>query len=92
MVHYQIPAAADVYVHRCGRTARAARDGIAMALVTPADSARFAGLFKAFDRPLPPLFPIDQAVIPEAQKRVRLAVRVLFQACVCSQVALVDGW
>ena len=77
VVHYQVPASPDVYVHRCGRTARAARDGIAIALVTPGDSARFAALFRAFDRAVPAQFPIDQRVLPEAHKRVRLAVRVV---------------
>ena len=46
VVHYQLPAAADMYVHRCGRTARAAAEGIALALVTPKESARFGSLRK----------------------------------------------
>lgn len=46
VVHYQIPAAVDVYVHRCGRTARAAAEGISVALVTPKESARFSALLK----------------------------------------------
>ena len=46
VVHYQLPASADMYVHRCGRTARAAAEGIALALVTPKESARFSSLRK----------------------------------------------
>lgn len=46
MVHYQIPASADVYVHRSGRTARAAQDGLAVALVTPREAPRFAALLR----------------------------------------------
>ena len=46
MVHYQIPASADVYVHRCGRTARAASDGLSVALVTSKESTRFRALMK----------------------------------------------
>lgn len=46
VVHYQLPAAADVYVHRCGRTGRASAEGISVALVTPKESARFAALQK----------------------------------------------
>lgn len=39
MVHYQLPASVDVYVHRSGRTARAEAEGISIALVTPKASA-----------------------------------------------------
>ena len=35
VVHYQLPASVDIYVHRSGRTARAEEEGIAIALVTP---------------------------------------------------------
>ncbi len=45
-MHYQIPASADVYVHRCGRTARAAEDGLAVALVTPREAPRFTALLR----------------------------------------------
>ena len=44
MVHYQIPATVDVYVHRSGRTARANEDGLAVALVTPREAARYIAL------------------------------------------------
>lgn len=46
VVHYQVPAALDVYVHRCGRTARAEAEGISVALVTPKEAPRFAALLK----------------------------------------------
>jgi superfamily II DNA/RNA helicase len=44
VVHYQIPATVDVYVHRSGRTARANEDGLSIALVTPRESARYNAL------------------------------------------------
>ncbi len=46
VVHYQISASADVYVHRCGRTARAEQDGLAVALVTPREAPRFTALLR----------------------------------------------
>lgn len=46
VVHYQIPASADVYVHRSGRTARAAEEGLAVALVTPREAPRFTALLR----------------------------------------------
>jgi ATP-dependent RNA helicase DDX24/MAK5 len=47
VVHYQVPASADVYVHRCGRTARAGAEGLAVTLVTPRDAPRYAALLQA---------------------------------------------
>lgn len=47
VVHYQLPASADMYVHRCGRTARAGNAGVAVALVTPHEAARFVALVQA---------------------------------------------
>lgn len=35
VVHYQLPRAADTYVHRSGRTARAGTEGLALQIVAP---------------------------------------------------------
>ncbi|MBG3878046.1 DEAD/DEAH box helicase, partial [Desulfovibrio oxamicus] len=37
VVNYDVPATADAYIHRIGRTGRAARAGTAMTLVAPGD-------------------------------------------------------
>ncbi|CAL8469133.1 g8674 [Coccomyxa elongata] len=76
VVHYQIPASADVYVHRCGRTARAAEDGLAVALVTPREAPRFTALLRALERGSPPQFPLDPSLLPACRARVRLALRL----------------
>lgn len=47
VIHYQLPASVDTYVHRCGRTARAENEGVAIALVTPKDDARFISLTRS---------------------------------------------
>ena len=44
VIHYQIPASVDIYVHRSGRTARGSADGLAVALVAPKEAARYAAL------------------------------------------------
>lgn len=78
VVHYQLPASVDTYVHRCGRTARADADGLTVAMVTPKENARHRALLRALgrgDNP-PPEFPIDNTVMGAAKKRVRLAVRI----------------
>ena len=67
MIHYQLAASADVYVHRSGRTARGAQDGLTIALVTPKEAARYQGLQKAMDRPVPCDFPLDTTLMPSVR-------------------------
>lgn len=35
VIHYQVAASADVYIHRSGRTARLENEGLAVSLVVP---------------------------------------------------------
>jgi len=35
VVHYQCPFNAEIYVHRCGRTARIGKSGNSLALLSP---------------------------------------------------------
>ncbi len=52
MVHYQIPASVDIYVHRSGRTARGDADGLAIALVAPKEAPRYSALQQVIMAPL----------------------------------------
>lgn len=76
VVHYQLPAAVDVYVHRSGRTARADAEGIAIALVTPNEDARYRALLRALGRASPPEFPLDESLMGAVKERARLAIRL----------------
>jgi ATP-dependent RNA helicase RhlE len=42
VVNYEVPATADDYIHRVGRTARAGRDGAALTLVSPEEESTLA--------------------------------------------------
>lgn len=46
----------QIYVHRCGRTARASTDGCSIALISPNDASKFASLCKSFSRVIPLLY------------------------------------
>ena len=66
MIHYQLPATADTYIHRSGRTARAGEDGISISLVTPGEAPRWAALVRALARPQPmAAFPVDRTLMPQ---------------------------
>ena len=52
VINYDIPACADDYIHRIGRTGRMEREGDAMTLVTPADAGIVFDIEKALGAPI----------------------------------------
>ncbi|KAL3626109.1 hypothetical protein CASFOL_029658 [Castilleja foliolosa] len=76
VVHYQLPLSAEVYVHRCGRTARASTDGCSIALICPNDASKFASLCKSFSKESFQRFPVELSYIPEIMKRSSLAHQI----------------
>lgn len=46
VVHYQMPENAEVYTHRCGRTARIGKEGLAFSLFAPEDEKKFKLIYK----------------------------------------------
>ena len=44
VINYEVPATADDYIHRVGRTARAGRDGAALTLVSPEEESVLASI------------------------------------------------
>jgi ATP-dependent RNA helicase RhlE len=52
VINYDMPATADAYLHRIGRTGRAARTGEAFTLITHADAAMVATIERALGAPL----------------------------------------
>lgn len=46
VVHYQMPMNAEIYVHRCGRTARIGKEGLAFSLFAPEDEKKFKLIYK----------------------------------------------
>jgi ATP-dependent RNA helicase RhlE len=53
VINYDMPATADDYIHRIGRTGRAERTGDAFTLVTPDDKDMVRTLEKIMGKPLP---------------------------------------
>ncbi|MDP3185082.1 MAG: DEAD/DEAH box helicase, partial [Anaerolineales bacterium] len=53
VINYDMPATADAYIHRIGRTGRAERSGDAFTLVTPEDADVIRALEKIMKQPLP---------------------------------------
>jgi ATP-dependent RNA helicase RhlE len=53
VINYDMPATADDYIHRIGRTGRAERTGDAFTLITPDDKDMVRALEKIMGKPLP---------------------------------------
>ena len=47
VINYEVPASADDYIHRVGRTARAGRDGSALTLVSPEEESMLSLIERA---------------------------------------------
>lgn len=50
VVHFQIPRTADTYVHRCGRTGRAGKSGVSLALIDPSEKRLWRDLCRSLKR------------------------------------------
>lgn len=50
VVHYQCPFNAEIYVHRCGRTARIGRSGTSLNLLAAEDEASFKTICKVIKK------------------------------------------
>jgi ATP-dependent RNA helicase DeaD len=44
VIHYRLPEVSETYTHRSGRTARAGHSGMAVALISPEERGRMAGI------------------------------------------------
>ncbi|KAH9620972.1 hypothetical protein KSS87_023893 [Heliosperma pusillum] len=92
VIHYQLPHAAEVYVHRSGRTARASTDGCSITLVSPNDRLKFSTLCRSFDKVTLQRFPIVNSYMPGVLKRLSLARQVDKISRKDSQQKASDNW
>ncbi|XP_070609478.1 ATP-dependent RNA helicase DDX24 [Erythrolamprus reginae] len=77
VIHYQVPRTAELYIHRSGRTARAANEGLSLLLIGPQDLINFKKIYKTLkkDEELP-FFPIEAKCMTAIKERVNLARQI----------------
>ncbi|KAJ7556183.1 hypothetical protein O6H91_05G073100 [Diphasiastrum complanatum] len=93
VVHYQLPHAAEMYVHRSGRTARALKDGCSIALISPSDKSKFSVLCSTLPKmKMLSKFPVNGTYLPAIQKRVALALQVDKASRRHSQLKAKESW
>lgn len=56
----QVPRTSELYVHRSGRTARAANEGLSLLLIGPDDLINFRKIYKTLEKSEElPFFPVE---------------------------------
>uniref|UniRef100_M4BHJ1 ATP-dependent RNA helicase n=1 Tax=Hyaloperonospora arabidopsidis (strain Emoy2) TaxID=559515 RepID=M4BHJ1_HYAAE len=74
VVHYHIARSTEIFVHRSGRTARANKEGLSIALVSPVDAKYHVQICKMLQRPTGLSdFPFDHRFMGAIDERMRLA-------------------
>ena len=78
VVHYQVPRTSEGYVHRSGRTARAAKAGLSLLLVEPGEVRSYQKLLQTLARSSTkdttiPTFPVEEARLGAVRERVNAA-------------------
>ncbi|RWS09542.1 ATP-dependent RNA helicase DDX24-like protein [Dinothrombium tinctorium] len=77
VVHYQVPRTVEIYVHRSGRTARAANKGLTLMLCSPPEHYHYRKLCQVVNNGYELAnFPIDDNVLKVVKNRVTLAQEV----------------
>ncbi|XP_063968406.1 ATP-dependent RNA helicase DDX24-like isoform X1 [Lytechinus pictus] len=73
VIHYQVPRTSESYVHRSGRTARQAKSGLSVTLLSPNEMNFYRRLCKTLNREEIPSFPVEHSYYQAVKERVDLA-------------------
>lgn len=77
VIHYQVPRTSENYVHRSGRTARAAKEGLSVMLVGPDDLNYYRRIVKTLNRDEDlGSFPVEPEIMAAVKQRVSLARKI----------------
>ncbi|KAI1895420.1 hypothetical protein AGOR_G00106100 [Albula goreensis] len=77
VIHYQVPRTSETYVHRSGRTARAAKEGLSLLLIGPDDMLNFKKIYKTLEKDEDlPMFPIQTKCMAAIKERVNMARKI----------------
>ncbi|NXH93854.1 DDX24 helicase, partial [Pachycephala philippinensis] len=77
VIHYQVPRTSELYVHRSGRTARAASEGLSLLLIGPEDLINFRKIYKTLEKSEElPFFPVDTKCMTSIKERMNLARQI----------------
>eukprot|EP00467_Chlorarachnion_reptans_P007952 CAMPEP_0114521558 /NCGR_PEP_ID=MMETSP0109-20121206/20247_1 /TAXON_ID=29199 /ORGANISM="Chlorarachnion reptans, Strain CCCM449" /LENGTH=780 /DNA_ID=CAMNT_0001702665 /DNA_START=142 /DNA_END=2484 /DNA_ORIENTATION=- len=76
IVNYQLPRSAEVYIHRCGRTGRAAEEGVSFSLIGPSDQKPYRKICSVMGRQDIPEYPLESRFLRQIKQRISLALKI----------------
>ncbi|NWH72908.1 DDX24 helicase, partial [Piaya cayana] len=93
VIHYQVPRTSELYVHRSGRTARAASEGLSLLLIGPDDLINFRKIYKTLEKSEElPFFPVETKCMTSVKERVNLARQIEKAEFFNSRAKHHDSW
>uniref|UniRef100_A0A8C8VJ39 ATP-dependent RNA helicase n=1 Tax=Pelusios castaneus TaxID=367368 RepID=A0A8C8VJ39_9SAUR len=93
VIHYQVPRTSEIYVHRSGRTARAANEGLSLLLIGPDDMINFKKIYKTLEKKDDlPFFPVETKCMFVIKERVNLARQIEKMEYYNSQAKQHNAW
>ncbi|XP_068004933.1 ATP-dependent RNA helicase DDX24 [Melanerpes formicivorus] len=93
VIHYQVPRTSELYVHRSGRTARAASEGLSLLLIGPEDLINFRKIYKTLGKSEElPFFPVETKCMTSIKERVNLARQIEKAEYFNSQAKQHNSW
>ncbi|NXL93835.1 DDX24 helicase, partial [Alectura lathami] len=93
VIHYQVPRTSELYVHRSGRTARAANEGLSLLLIGPDDLINFRKIYKTLEKSEDlPFFPVESKYMTSIKERVNLARQIEKAEFFNSRAKQHDSW
>jgi len=97
VVHYQVPRTSESYVHRSGRTARAAKQGLSVLLVEPKEQMMFRKLCLTLARgdnaaETIPSFPVDGSRLSAVKRTLGAARKLDKMLLQARKKSVSDSW
>lgn len=92
VIHYQLPRAVDIYVHRSGRTARGSNSGLSVMFVSPEEDATYKKICATMNKDGIAEFPIERQFLPDIIRRVKLAREIDKAQHLVSKVQSKNSW
>lgn len=94
IIHYHVPRAADMYVHRSGRTARAESSGRSIMLCSPEEVAGVTRLIIEVHKAdkAPEMMVVDGRLLKRLEERLNLAQKITNATQAKEKAASKDDW
>jgi ATP-dependent RNA helicase DDX24/MAK5 len=97
VVHYHLPRATDMYIHRSGRTARGIEEGVSLLLCSPDEQKPLRQMLTKLDKSkylhkMLDVFPVDRIQVARLKHRVDLSQKIVKAGRESQQQGYEEKW